>query len=110
MKQKRVLLIALVAILLVSVGAIVYLTQNTTDPETEGDSIHVLNYSRSEVEAVFVENEKDSFSFEVADNEIGYACEKIGDLPQLLSNYVSIIDSVCSVDASSEYRGADMHR
>lgn len=110
MKQKRVLLIALVAILLVSVGAIVYLTQNTTDPETEGDSIHVLNYSRSEVEAVFVENEKDSFSFEVADNEIGYACEKIGDLPQLLSNYVSIIDSVCSVDANSEYRGADLSR
>ncbi|MBQ8995234.1 MAG: DUF4340 domain-containing protein [Oscillospiraceae bacterium] len=110
MKQKRIILVALIAVLAVTVGVIFYLTNNTVDPSLEEDSIHVLTYDREDIQSIEVYNQKDVFTVHSADNEIGYYCEKVEGLPQLLSNYISLVDAVCSVDANSEYKNADLSR
>ena len=110
MKRKLVLFAVLLIILVASMGTIVYLTKNTEDPSSEGDPVYAVSYTREDIESVSITNEKDSYSFAVADNEIGYYCDKVEDLPQLLSNYISIIDSVCSIEANSAYPDSDLSR
>ena len=110
MRRKLILLAALVVVLVASMLVIVFLNKNTVDPTTEDDSIHVLSYTREDIEEVSITNEKDTFSFSKADNELGYYCDKVDDLPQLLSNYISIIDSVCSIEANSAYPDSDLSR
>ncbi len=110
MKRKLVLLAILMVVLIASAITIVYLSKNTVDPNAEGESIYVVSFTRDEIESVSITNEKDSYSFAKADNEIGYYCEKVEDLPQLLSNYISIIDSVCSIEANSAYPDSDLTR
>lgn len=110
MKKKRVLFVVLLVALIASVATIIYLTKNTEDPSNGNESIFVVSYTRDDIESVSIENELDSFSFSRADNEIGFYCEKIDDLPQLLSNYITVIDSVCSIEANSEYPDSDLSR
>lgn len=110
MRRKLVILGILIIVLIAAAFTIVYLSKNTVDPSAEGDSINVLSFQRDDIEAVSITNEKDSFSFARADNDIGFYCEKVDDLPQLLSNYISIVDSVCSIEANSAYPDSDLSR
>ncbi len=110
MKRKRTIFIALLLLLALAGGAIWYLLTHTGDPEEEKD-IYAVNRLREEFQSVTVENGKGGFSFRRdPDSPLGYTCDEVEGLPQLLSNYVALIDDVVSVKATYRYEGQDLSR
>ena len=109
MKKKSLILIALLVTLAVVGGVIWYLLNTTTDPDLD-DTITVLTNTVEEISSVHVVNDKDDYFVEANDSDIGYYCEKIDGLPQMKSSYISLLDAVAGIQATSEYPHSDVKR
>ena len=109
MKKKTLILIALLATLAVVGGVIWYLLNTTTDPDLD-DTITVLTNTVEDIASVHVVNEKGDYYVETDDSDIGYHCETIDGLPQLKSSYISLLEAVAGIQATSEYPHSDLTR
>ena len=109
MKKKSLILIALLVTLAIVGGVIWYLLNTTTDPELD-DTINVLSNTVEDISSVHVVNEKGDYFVETDESDIGYRCETIDGLPQLKSSYISLLEAVAGIQATSEYPNSDLKR